>query len=166
MFLFSIISFQHDAKMDTIRTLIGFAILQGLKTIVPPNWPVYTHFRHHQALRIDNILPLINSCLFPYVAEDCLPDAEFGLSSKLRKKNMKAEQAHKTQQEKDAKTLAEFLLGQWPCPEPTIEGFEVSILVDVQQALEYIRPEWLRLFQNLELSNYISQAQQVLNQHR
>jgi hypothetical protein len=152
--------------MDVLRTLIAFVVLQDLKVLSPPKWPTYSQFRQNQVLRIDYLLQLMKSCLVPYRGDERSTFA-FNLNAKQRRKLESAELAHEKQQEADSKALAEFLLLKWPCPEPTIEGLPMStpLLVDVGKALQVIRPEWLRLFQNLEHSNYISQVQRVLNDH-
>lgn len=107
-----------------------------------------------------------NRCLIPYNPGNNLPSAEFGFGIKLDKKQVKAEQNHNRQQEKDASTLVEFLLAQWPCMEPNIAGFDAPVLIDIQKALELMRPEWLRLFQNFELTEYLTKVQIVLDKHR
>lgn len=167
MFLFAIMSFRHDVDMDVLRTLVAFAVLQDLKVLSPPKWPAYGQFRQNQVPRIDYLLQLMKSCLVPYRGDE-LPTFAFNLNPKQRRKLESAELSHEKQQEADSKALAEFLLKQWPCPEPTIEGLltSTSLLVDVGKALQVIRPEWLRLFQNLEYSNYVSQVQRVLDCHR
>jgi hypothetical protein len=166
MFLFAIMSFRHDVDMDVLRTLIAFVVLQDLKVLSPPKWPTYIQFRQNQSLRIDYLLQLMKSCLVPYRGDERSTFA-FNLNAKQRRKLESAELAHEKQQEADSKALAEFLLKKWPCPEPTIEGLPMStpLLVDVGKALQVIRPEWLRLFQNLEHSNYISKVQRVLDDH-
>jgi hypothetical protein len=166
MFLFAIMSFRHDVDMDVLRTLVAFTVLQDLKVLSPPKWPAYSQFRQNQVPRIDYLLQLMKSCLVPYRG-DLRSTFEFNLNPKQRRRLESAELAHEKQQEADSKSLAEFLLKQWPCPEPTIEGLPMStpLLVNVGKALEVIRPEWLRLFQNLEHSDYVSQVQRVLDCH-
>lgn len=87
------------------------------------------------------------------------------LSFKQRKNLEAAEVAYEQKTEDDCKEFAEFLLKQWPCQDPTVEGFPSPTTINLVQAMEIIRPEWDRLFQNLELSRHIEQVQVVLNQH-
>jgi Protein of unknown function (DUF3638) len=164
MFLFAVVSFRDDVEMDVVRTLIAFAVLDGLKGLDPPKWPSYLHFRHNHVPSADYLVQLIKHCCVPY------PGDERGifhssLGSKLRRKLENAERAHEEKTESDCKALAKFLLGQWPCPEPTIEEFSQPLLVDVPQAFEIIRSEYLRLYQNMELSRHIDQVQPVLDHH-
>lgn len=165
MFLFAIMSFRHDAMMDVLRTLIAFVVLPDLKATSPPKWPAYSQFRQNQVPQIDYLLQLMKHCLVPY-GGDVRSTFAFNLNPKLRRKLESAELAHEKQQEEDSRLLAEFLLRQWPCQEPTTEGFTPTpFLVNIEKALQAIRPEWLRLFQNLEQSKYISQIQTILDSH-
>jgi len=165
MFLFALMSYNDNADMDLVRTLIAFAVLKDLKALDTPKWPSYIHFRQNQVPRSDYLLQLIKPCGVPYPAYE---RSTFGyiLSFKQRRRLEAAELAHEQRIEDQSKTLAQHLLRQWPCLEPTTEGFITPDLVDVPQAMEIIRPEWRRLFQNLELSNYIQQVQIVLDHHR
>jgi len=164
MFLFAAISFADDVEMDIIRTLIAFVVLEDLKALDPPKWPSYLHFRQIHNPSVDYLMQLIKPCCFPYPADE-RSTFNLNLSSKLRKKLEAAELRYEQQTESDCKALAEFLLGQWPCPEPMSEGLSQHLQVDVPRALEIIRPEWLRLFQNMELSNHVQQVQHVLDRN-
>ena len=164
MFLSGIMSFRHDAEMAVMRTLIAFALLADLKGLHPPSWPNYSQFRHNHVPRVDYLLQLMKSCIVPYGGDE-RSTFGFALSFKQRKKFESAQLAYEQEQEKDMKTFGDFLLKQWPCSEPTIEGFSTPILVDIAKALEIIRPEWQRLFQNWELSQHIAEVQSVLDRH-
>ncbi|KAI9734261.1 MAG: hypothetical protein M1834_002365 [Cirrosporium novae-zelandiae] len=166
MFLLAVVSFCNDVDMDIVRTLIAFAVLEDLKALSPPKWPSYTQFRQNQIPSIDHLFPLMKDCCFPYPDDDRDTLQDLKLSFKQRKKFEAAELAHERQTESDCKALAQFLLEQWPCLEPTIEGFSRPVLVNVAQAMEMIRPEWKRLFQNMELSYHIQQVQLILDRHR
>lgn len=165
MFLFAIISFRNDAEMDIIRILIAFVVFKDLKELDPPQWPCYLHFRYNHIPTADYLKQLIKNCRVPYPGDERTA-FHHNLGSKLRRKLEAAELAHDQQTESDCDNLARFLLSQWPCSEPTVEGFPNALFVDVAQSLEIIRPEWLRLFQNIELSHHIQQVQHVLNRHQ
>jgi hypothetical protein len=90
----------------------------------------------------------------PYPGDD-RSISEFNLSAKLQKK---------LEQRSDANIFIEFLLKQWPSPEPHIEGFATeSLKMNVPDALEAVRPEWLRIYQNSHLSRHIAAVQLVLD---
>lgn len=165
MFLLGTISYQHNLSMGVVRSLVAFSIWGKLKSIVPPEWVNYLNFQQNQVPRLDSLVPLMATCLEPYPGDE-RETFGFALSHKQRKKFESMEVAHKRKQNADATLLATFLLNQWPCKEPSIAGFEASIIVDVQKALEIIRPEWLCLFQNFELSNYLGLVQSVLDDAR
>jgi hypothetical protein len=166
MFLFAIISFRQDVAGDMLNTLIAFVLFQDLKALPPPAWPAYNHFRHNEAPPINYLLQLMKSSLVPY-SGDVRSTTGFNLNPKLRRKLESAELAHEKQQETDSKILANFLLKQWPCETPTIEGLPTSslLLVNVGKALALILPEWLRLFQNWDHSCYVTKVQNVLDFH-
>lgn len=161
-FLFAVISFRNDVEMDILRVLISFMVSESLKALDPPEWPSYTQFRQNEIPGSDNLGHLIQNCVSRYAGDE-RNTLEVSLGFKLRRKLELAQQAHEQQADRDCKALVEYLRRQWPCPEPTIEGFSGTLLVDVPQALEIIRPEWLRLFQNMELSNYIQVVQNILD---
>jgi hypothetical protein len=166
IFLFAIMSFRRDADMSVLSTLIGFCVLEDLKQLEPPKWPSYIQFRQNQAPQVDYLLQLTRPCLIPYSGDE---RAIFGfnLSSKQRRQFEAAEREYEKKQENDSKALARFLLDQWPCIEPSIDGLIISEpTIDISEALGIILPEWQRLFQNLDLTRHIAQVQGVLDQHR
>lgn len=164
MFLFGNISFRVDVDMNIVRALVAFAVYEDLKILVPPKWPTYSKFRQHQVPRIDYLLQLIQPCLVPY-GEDERSTLDFQLSAKNRRRLEMAQRNYEKEQQQHATILVEFLHQQWPCAEPSIEGFSASISIDLSQALELILPEWLRFFKNFELSEHVALVQSVLDKH-
>lgn len=161
-FLFAVMSFRNDIEMDILRVLVAFMVSKSLKALDPPEWPSYTQFRQNEIPSSDYLGHLIKECVVHYAGDE-RSTLGFSLGFKLRRKLELAQQAHEQQTDRDCKDFVEYLLGQWPCPEPTIEGFSRTLLVDVPRALEIIHPEWLRLFQNMELDNYIRVVQNILD---
>jgi hypothetical protein len=99
----------------------------------------------------------------PYPGDD-RSISEFNLSAKLQKKLENEEKKYLREQRSDANIFIEFLLKQWPSPEPNIEGFATeSLKMNVPDALEAVRPEWLRIYQNSHLSRHIAAVQLVLD---
>ncbi|KAF7513901.1 hypothetical protein GJ744_006515 [Endocarpon pusillum] len=164
MFLFAVISFREDAEMDVIRTLIAFAVFEGLQALDPPKWQSYSHFRPNHIPSVGDLVPLVKHCCVPY-HDDERRVFQGSLGSKMRRKLEAAERAHEQQTETDCNYFAQFLLAQWPCPEPVIEGFLQPLLLDVPRAFKIISSEYLRLYQNMELSQYIAQVQPILDLH-
>ncbi|PBP16318.1 hypothetical protein BUE80_DR012981 [Diplocarpon rosae] len=165
-FLLGTIAFGIDpADMDKLRTLIAYSTLDDLKTIDVPSWPIYTEFAGQCAApRCEEILSLIGECFVEFDAE-IFPAEDLVKSSRLRKAVWDLKNAHEMQQPKDAITLANFFLDQWPCSEPKGGGLLTEVLVDIKEAIELIRPKWLHAYQNHELSAYLAQVQQVLDLH-
>lgn len=165
-FMFGALSFVDNANMDIIRVLIAFTISEQLKNLQPPEWPSYSQFRQGHVPTIGYIAKLVKNCRKPYSGDY---RSEFGLSlSAKMRKNLEAQQlAHEEKEERDCNGFVGFLLKQWPCAEPTLDGLPQDSfpLLDVKQAYEIIKPEWLRLFQNIELSQYLAQVQQVLDHY-
>lgn len=161
-FMFAMLSFSANADMDLIRTLIAFTISERLKQLEPPKWPSYSHFRPNHVPTMDNLTQLMKPFRVPYEGDE---RSQFNVTAKVRRMLEAKQQAHEEKSENDCRTLANFLLKQWPCAEPALEGLpqEDPLLLDIPQALAILKPEWLRLFQNSELSQYIAQVQQVLN---
>ncbi|KAL2063392.1 hypothetical protein VTL71DRAFT_5197 [Oculimacula yallundae] len=164
MFLLGAVSFRPDANMDAVRTLIAYSTIDDLKILVPPVHSAYLTFRQNQIPDAAYIIDLLKPCLVTYAGDE-RTSTEFNISLKMRKRLEALETAHNKQLDEDAKSLAEFLLKQWPCAEPSLEGFTARVMIDLSQAISIIRQEWLRLFQNLELSAYLSQVQLSLDKH-
>ncbi|KAI1947456.1 hypothetical protein LOZ57_003184 [Ophidiomyces ophidiicola] len=161
MFMFAIMSFRSDVNMLIIRTIIAFAIIDTLKEIEPPKWPSYVNFRYRQLPTIQYLRQLISPCCTPYAGDE---RNFFQLSYKTRRDREAKEYAYEQQLEKDSRMFAECLLNQWPCAEPKID-MPPKVLIDLPRAMSIIHTEWLRLFQNMELSDYVEKVQHVLNLH-
>ncbi|KAI9644579.1 hypothetical protein NHQ30_006600 [Ciborinia camelliae] len=163
-FLFALISFQEGVDMNIIRVLIACSVLDDLKRLDPPEWPTYVQFRQNQVPHLSYMLQLLKSCRIPYPQDFRDTFDGFNLHSKQRKNLERQEHLYHLQTDADCKLFAQFLLAQWPCPEPTIEGFSTGEMqIDIPKALSIIQPEWARLFRNMELSKYLEQVQIVLN---
>ncbi len=165
MFMFAVMSFRDGVDMNVLRTLVAFAVLGDLKILDPPKWPSYKGFRPEQIPTADYLVQYMKPFCVPYPG-DLRSTFHLSLSAKQRRVFEAAERAHEQQVEHDCQALAYHLLEQWPCPEPTIEAFAASEMVHAGEALGLIRPEWLRLSQNLELSDHIQAVQRVLDDHR
>ncbi|CZT03079.1 uncharacterized protein RAG0_09953 [Rhynchosporium agropyri] len=164
IFLLGAVSFRADANMDAVRTLVAYSTIDDLKRPAPPVYTAYLNFRQNHVPDLAYIIELLKPCLVEYGSDE-RTSGDFTVSLKMRRRLEALELAHNRQLEKDTKCLAEFLLNQWPCAEPSLEEFTNGVMIDLSQAIGIIRQEWLCLFQNLELSGYVSQIQSILNQH-
>jgi Protein of unknown function (DUF3638) len=164
MFLFGVIAFGNGRDMDIVRTMIAFAVLRDLKSLDPPRHSSYSQFRQNQAPSVGTLMQLIKN-YYKLSLEEQHDNLGFFPSSKQHRAIETARAKHEEECEKDAKAFAQYLLDQWPCAQPTVEGAPGSDRIDIAGAMIIIRPEWLRLFQNSELSEHIQQVQRVLSLH-
>ncbi|KAI9675628.1 MAG: hypothetical protein M1817_000995 [Caeruleum heppii] len=164
MFLFALLSFGSDAPLEMIRFLIAFAVLKDLKSLQPPAWPSYVGFRHHEVPSIEQLMPLIPDSNVPSDSddEDILP---LQIGPKLRRQLEAKKRAFNKQQQVDRMTLCQFILEQWPCDEPSMDGVPSSLVVDLPRAKEALWPEWRRLTLNMELSKYVESVQQTVDRY-
>lgn len=165
MFLFALISFGAQADMDSVRVWIAYAVIEDLKSAEPPIWEKYTNFRFNEVPTESYLVELIDKCRAPYPGDerDLL---EVQISHKMFKKLQNAQHKHEQSTGQHCTALVQALLRQWPCAEPTEGGLIEPSMLDVPQAMNILCPEWLRLFQNLELSSYIEKVQCVLHDHQ
>lgn len=80
------------------------------------------------------------------------------LCNKTLRRYAAEKRSHDEKVDKETTAFAKFLLAQWPRQKPTVEGHPRTSLMDISKAMEHIFPEWLRLFQNSELSTYLDQV--------
>ncbi|KAI9772801.1 MAG: hypothetical protein M1839_002302 [Geoglossum umbratile] len=164
MFLLGVIAFGENVDMDIVRTLISFSIFEDLKILDPPIYPSFEDFRLFQRPTLDFLMGLIEHCYEPYSSDSGLKRSK-RLAAKQRSRIETARREQKEQCKNDGRKFGSFLLPQWPCQEPTA-GELTAAALDINRAMELVRPEWMRLFQNLELSQHITQVQDMLNLHR
>ena len=164
MFFFSIISFSLDINMDIVRTLIALTMYDDLKRIKPPGGALYVQFRAGQKPSLHPMRMLLEPYRLPYTGDNPYDERDVPSIQHLQRQK-RTEKEYADQSVEDCKSLADFLCSQWPNREITLEGFISPVLVNVTQALEVIRPEWQRLYENLELSNHLTQLQNSLNGH-
>lgn len=165
MFTFGIMAYRDGIPMEVIRCLIAFAVSKDLKALTCPDWPSFTHFRYDQTPTLDYLQHLIKPFGAPY-PEDERSLFPGQIATKMRRKLELTERNHSRQVESNCKALAEFFLGQWPCRELSLKGCPSGLLVDISKAIEAVRPEWRRLFQNFELSRHLDEVQRTLDFHR
>lgn len=165
MFFFSYLSFNNTVDMGVVRTLIGFSVIEDFKHLIPPEWPVYTHFRDGEVPTVGMLTDLLDPCRITYPGDE-RTTFQFSLAPKMRRKLELQESTYLKKSGDDCKELADYFLGQWPCLEPNLVGFCNPVLLDLEKALEVIRPLWLQLYQNVDLSRHIRQVQALLDRHR
>lgn len=168
-FIFGPIVFRPDVDMTIIRTVLAHYLFDDVRSLEPPQWPLFDNFRFDRGPRSEDLMQFIQQFCDPLQAEEFV--SAFGLSKKSRRELQRAKEKHKAQMETECHAVVSFLLVQWPCACPTIDNLPSMFsdssrpLLRVSEAVEFIRPEWLRLYQNWELSAYLRLIQQALNKH-
>ncbi|KAK4169727.1 hypothetical protein QBC43DRAFT_37606 [Cladorrhinum sp. PSN259] len=166
MFLFGNLCFRQNVDEGLVKALLAFAIVGDLQTLPVPPWPSYFNFRQEGSPKLEDFIKYIQY----YKIEAPKNDFEgFGslINAKQRRKLQAEKDAHDKRSEDDCRYLAKFLLAQWPCQKPGLVGLvRNDLLVDVNSALQAIEGEWLRLYQNMELSLHLKQVQVILDKHR
>ncbi|KAM7221941.1 hypothetical protein V8F06_002692 [Rhypophila decipiens] len=162
MFLFATLSFRGSADDALLKALVAFSIFDELQLLALPPWPKYFNFRAEQ---VPNFQGLFNSIL-PFAEPPPRDDgdelASFASSKQLRKMRA-SHDAYQARIAGHCKYLAEFILTQWPCSKPDVSSVDPDLLINVEAAMDAIQPEWLRLYQNMELSAHLDEVQKILN---
>ncbi|RFU32830.1 hypothetical protein B7463_g3489, partial [Scytalidium lignicola] len=154
IFQLSFLAFGIKPDMDTIKALTAFACLEELKTLQPPSCSSFSEFRSHASptlLSIQNIITPEQGTYSP--------------APKAKKSRGSAQEEEGIRNEAEYKRLACFLLTQWPSSEPSIEGFE-STVINVTRIYKTVLPEWERLHRNWELSEYVVQVQEIIRRYK
>ncbi|KAK4442765.1 hypothetical protein QBC34DRAFT_479587, partial [Podospora aff. communis PSN243] len=115
---------------------------------------------------MDDVLKLMEPFVMsaPRGSADELEDY---LAAKQRRKVRDKRDAFERKSRADCRRLAEFLLAQWPCLEPSAEGFpDVDVQVHVGPAIDAALPEWSRRFRNHEFHRHVQAVQRILDEHR
>ncbi|KAL8728585.1 MAG: hypothetical protein Q9166_005318 [cf. Caloplaca sp. 2 TL-2023] len=162
MFLFGIIAFGGQMNMSLIRSLIAIAIMDDNKDLQLPKCTEFILFRRNQIPTVEHLAQYIRPQRIPYPKDERALLA-VAMHSKQRRKLELAQKKYEEASEVDCKTLASHLLSQWPLREATIKGLPELPLLNVQEALNWVRPEWERLADNYQLSEHLAAVQNLLN---
>lgn len=162
IFMFAPISFNLEVDLSLVRTLVAFSILEDLRKIPLPPWDDFLHFQGDQSPQVGYFLSLLKPFQSPMPKSD-MNALEAFASAKQRKALQTERSKFNAMVEDDTKYFAEFLLKQWPCLEPKVAGLTRSVLLDAGAALQAIRPEWRRLYQNMELARHLQAVQVILD---
>ncbi|ORY62516.1 uncharacterized protein BCR38DRAFT_467122 [Pseudomassariella vexata] len=162
MFLLGSICFRFDANMGLIRSLIAFALFVELRTMELPNDLEYTNFRANQIPQMDKLLELIEPFRAPVPESEQPVLLEFA-STKERRKLWQAKVSHEKKVDEDCKFFVQFLLEQWPSPEPSLSHLDRSFLLDMGAAFEAVKLNWAMLFRNHIFSRHLEKVQDIFN---
>ncbi|TGO44474.1 hypothetical protein BCON_0512g00030 [Botryotinia convoluta] len=155
LFRLCLLSFGTKPDMDAIRSLAAFGCLKELKALQPPNSPYFATFKPHRSPTLE--------MLSKFIADDYPIFEPVASMTDMEKDRLR--ERHGALCEAEGKRLALFFLEQWPSEILSAKGFE-SNLLGVKRAIRKVHPEWQRLYRNMCLSEYITQAQEILDRHK
>ncbi|KAI1771547.1 hypothetical protein F4818DRAFT_454673 [Hypoxylon cercidicola] len=161
MFFMGMISFRSDANMPLIRTLLAFSRNDSLRSLSLPNHAEYRSFRPNQRPQLDVLTKLMEPFQAPPPSD--LPLMEFASSKALRKLRL-AREAHVQRAEADREILARSLLSEWPAPSLSATHEIGKSSINVSAAIDQIRPEWERLYENHEFYLHLQEVQKILKE--
>ena len=165
-FVFGPIVFKPDVDMTIIRTLLAHYLFDDAKSFEPPQWPLFDNFRFKHELRSESLMKLMQNFCDPFQVEETE-----SRSNKRRKDRQRALEKYEAQMETESRAVVNFLLVQWPCARPSTDQLLKIIpessrpVIRAAEGITSILPEWLRLYQNWQLSEYLELVQQALNDH-
>jgi hypothetical protein len=155
IFRLSLLSLGAEVDMDMIRSLAAFGCLGELKVLKPPSCPSFIRFELNAAPTPQVLLDIIAVDFPVFETSTTYTRAQLDLERKKHREMCVAE----------GRRLADFVLEQWPHSELSAKGFE-STMIDTKLSVQRILPEWHRLHQNMELSEYVLRAQRILYLHK
>jgi hypothetical protein len=123
---------------------LAFAFSDKLKTIEAPSWESYFHFRNHQYPHASSIAQLLGS--IPKPKRVPLPQWRGSPHN-----------------DPSIAVFAQHLVNQFPCQSPTGEPYTGVAGVPINAAMAVVEPEFMRLFQNLQLSEFLGKVQAAVH---
>ncbi|RAL14699.1 uncharacterized protein BO97DRAFT_465286 [Aspergillus homomorphus CBS 101889] len=168
MFTLGLMAYSPNANMKVLRVLAAFATLEPLKELPLPTYGAFENVRDKDKPASDLLLGLVLPACS--VLQTVADQQKRGKKSRaITRKEAQAQhglavQQHKARCKTECERFVSFLLPQWPCAEPSIDGFKSEVLNAVK-ALAAVQPEWLRRYKNLQLLEHLDKVQEVLDAH-
>ncbi|KAI1930837.1 hypothetical protein LOZ65_001413 [Ophidiomyces ophidiicola] len=158
-FHLALIAFREDVDIRILRTLIAFFLLDDLKKLDCPSYASFTGFQMNEQPSSDVLTKLVR----PYYKQYLRPVTPKRVSKRAGTNHLDCVlEEHEKKCHYESEYFVMFLIDQWPTPVPFTTGFQSSYL-EIENSLEAVRPEWDRLYENLQLSEHISQVQAILD---
>ncbi|XP_044720036.1 very large low complexity protein [Hirsutella rhossiliensis] len=154
VFRLGLLAFSTKPNNAAIRALCAFSRLEKLRDLQPPDCPLFTDFKYRASLTLERLEELI---LVELPAHEPQP-------ATLKHQKAQSEGRRETKRRNVAKGLAKHLLAQWPCATPSTVDFDAGD-TEIPQPMERVHSEWTRLHNNLTLSEYLDEAQAILDRH-
>lgn len=158
MFRVGLMAFHEKAQMTPLRVMLAFYLIPELRNLELPRYPSFIDFQTGEQPTIDVFLPIIR------MSYHTPRPTKAGKKHKGGITNENARFGYDDDCENEGTKLAEVLVRQWPCPEPSIEGFKATCL-DLNDAMKNLLPEWTRIYQNLQFQMHLATVQTILNRY-
>ena len=149
-------------NLDVALFWLSFAFFDELKSIKAPTWESYFNFRNHQSPNITGIIQLLRSTIRSQSTRFASLGGPFRLGRVVQQKV--PHQYDPTTI--DVEGFAEHLVRQFPCQTPVGDPYTTVAEVPTSTVMAVIEPEFFRLFQNYQLSEFIGNVEANLQMYR
>ncbi|RAK78064.1 uncharacterized protein BO72DRAFT_477000 [Aspergillus fijiensis CBS 313.89] len=167
MFNLGLIAYSQNVSMTALRVLAAFVTLDELKKLRLPQHEAFEQVRENGKPDSRLLLELVEPALIKFTAPTPVKrpkNSTTCLKAAAMAEHERAKEEHESQCNSESQRLVTFILSQWPCLEPSLDGFS-SEFVNVMDALDLIKPVWSRRYKNMQLLAHIEEVQKVLNTH-
>ncbi|KAH8712054.1 hypothetical protein GQ44DRAFT_752359 [Phaeosphaeriaceae sp. PMI808] len=137
---------------------LAFAFFDKLKTIKAPTWESYFQFRSHQRPHIPGIVQLLKSATRSTMTSFFDLGGPFGLIPVAQQTFTHTYDPTAI----DIEGFAQHLVRQFPCQTPVGDPYTTVAEVPTSTVMAVIEPEFSRLFQNFQLSEFIDKVEVLL----
>jgi len=158
MFVITLAVYKHF-NIDIAMFWLAFAFFDKLKAIKAPTWESYFQFRTHQRPHIPRITQLLKSA-----TRFTMTSFASGRSSRIPV-DQSANSHMYDPTVADIEGFAQHLVRQFPCQAPKSDPYTIVAEVPTSTVMSVIEPEFLRLFQNLQLSEFLDKVEDFLQDH-
>ncbi|KAB8271491.1 hypothetical protein BDV30DRAFT_228123 [Aspergillus minisclerotigenes] len=165
MFQLGVVAFRNNVDMTALRVIVAFFLLDDLRSLSLPPYRSFTEFKVNEKPTFDTLFNVVR----PFCETYSDPSEEEKKNTRPRSsEEIRRIEAAKRELDlkcaNECRKFSNFLLDQWPCAEPTVDGFSKSYL-DLSLAMKEVMPEWFRMYKNLRLCHHIEEVQTVLDRH-
>ncbi|KAK8065727.1 hypothetical protein PG997_012474 [Apiospora hydei] len=147
IFHLSLLAFSGKPDMDMIKALAAFGRVKELIDLPTPSGSSFSIAEEEIQPNEDKLATLLAPFSPGYVEDPKL----------RREEQERKRRSHQDSQTQKCHKMARHLVKQWPVESPTFERFNSSTM-DLEAALEAVKPKWLRAYQNFQLLEYIEKA--------
>ncbi|KAK0724171.1 hypothetical protein B0H67DRAFT_656407 [Lasiosphaeris hirsuta] len=155
LFKLALLAFSPEPDTDMLRFFAAYHHLDELRALQPPRHPLFADFEPGQTPTLQSLQRVVSATF---------DETDFATTVPLRYTSGGAVYTFEGDQEErlsqcrqEADSFADFILQQWPSPEPSAGGFGAQEL-DVARAMGAVLSEWRRMYRNLRLSEYSDAA--------